>query len=53
MGKLTKDAENADKYKRLYDKGYLVQENSGEYVNITEAQKKALNTVMVCDALPM
>jgi len=35
IGKLPKTAENVDKYKRLLDKGYLVQQNTTEYVNMT------------------
>ena len=33
-GKITKTAENADKYKRLFDKGYLVANGDTEYVNM-------------------
>jgi len=33
-GKLAKTPENADKFKRLFDKGYLVSKGDSEYVNI-------------------
>ena len=33
-GKITKTSENADKYKRLFDKGYLVTRGDAEYVNM-------------------
>jgi predicted DNA-binding transcriptional regulator len=33
-GKITKDPVHADKFKRLYDKGYLVTKGNSEYVNI-------------------
>jgi len=33
-GQLPKDAANVEKYKRLLDKGYLLQNNTGEYVNM-------------------
>jgi hypothetical protein len=33
-GKITKTLEQADNYKRLYDKGYLVQSGDTEYVNM-------------------
>ena len=33
-GKITKTPENADKYKRLFDKGYLVTKGDAEYVNM-------------------
>jgi hypothetical protein len=34
MGKITKEKTHADKFKRLFDKGYLVAEGGGEYVNM-------------------
>jgi hypothetical protein len=33
-GEISKTPELADKYKRLYDKGYLVQDGDAEYVNM-------------------
>lgn len=33
-GKITKEAAHVDKFKRLYDKGYLVTEGDSEYVNM-------------------
>ena len=33
-GVITKEEAHADKFKRLFDKGYLVAESSGEYVNM-------------------
>ncbi|MCL1858414.1 MAG: sigma-70 family RNA polymerase sigma factor [Oscillospiraceae bacterium] len=33
-GKITKIPEYADKFKRLFDKGYLIQKNDSEYVNM-------------------
>ena len=36
-GKITRDAAQADKFKRLFDKGYLVTKDGSEYVNIIVA----------------
>ena len=36
-GKITKIPEHADKFKMLFDKGYLVSEGDSEYVNIIVA----------------
>ena len=33
-GKLSKIPENADKFKRLFDKGYLIHKGDSEYVNM-------------------
>jgi len=33
-GKITKNAANADKFKRLFDKGYIISEDNSEYVNM-------------------
>jgi RNA polymerase sigma factor (sigma-70 family) len=33
-GKITKDMAHADKFKRLFDKGYLAAKDDSEYVNI-------------------
>ena len=33
-GKITRDAAQVDKFKRLFDKGYLVTKGGSEYVNI-------------------
>ncbi|MDR0443533.1 MAG: sigma-70 family RNA polymerase sigma factor [Treponema sp.] len=33
-GKISKDPSHADKFKRLYDKGYIVSKGSTEYVNM-------------------
>ena len=33
-GKITKDTVHADKFKRLFDKGYLATKGNSEYVNI-------------------
>ena len=33
-GKIIKNSENIDKFKRLYDKGYLISKNDSEYVNM-------------------
>ena len=33
-GKITKEETHADKFKRLFDKGYMVAEGGGEYVNM-------------------
>jgi hypothetical protein len=46
---LEKNPENADKYKRLFDRGYLVQTENSEYVNITIIKKTYSELV---DALP-
>ena len=36
-GKITKTPEHADKFKRLFDKGYLVAKGDSEYVNMVIA----------------
>ena len=33
-GKMIKDAANADKFQRLFDKGYVIAEGDSEYVNM-------------------
>jgi len=38
-GKMPKLPENADKYKRLFDKGYLAAEGANEYVNMVVSSK--------------
>jgi len=38
-GKITKISDHADKFKRLYDKGYLVDEGSSDYVNMIVTSK--------------
>ena len=52
-GKLTKTTENADKFKMLFDKGYLVTEGDSEYVNIIIADNPENNpTQYFMDLLP-
>ncbi|MCL1827654.1 MAG: sigma-70 family RNA polymerase sigma factor [Candidatus Cloacimonetes bacterium] len=41
LGKLTKELEQIDKYKRLIDKGYIICENKSEYANMVITTKSA------------
>jgi len=47
-GKITKDPVHADKFKRLFDKGYLVSKGDSEYVNmvITALSKEKFSNLL-------
>ena len=46
-GKISKTPEHADKFKRLYDKGYIVSEDGTEYVNmVISASHEELNAAL-------
>jgi len=47
-GKITKDPVHADKFKRLFDKGYLVSRGDSEYVNmiVTTISEEAFTNML-------
>ena len=47
-GKITKDPAHADKYKRLFDKGYIISKGDLEYVNmiVTTLSEKEISGLL-------
>jgi len=51
-GKLTKDAGNAQKFKHLFDIGYLVAKDNSEYVNIVVTTNSENDVKSLLPAMP-
>ena len=51
-GKTAKDPANADKFKRLYDKGYLVTDGDNDYVNMVVSCKSQDDLIAALPAPP-
>jgi RNA polymerase sigma factor (sigma-70 family) len=51
-GKIKKQPEHADKFKRLFDKGYLIEKGDSEYVNMIVAAKCEADFRAMLPAVP-